>query len=106
MGMYSRASTPIQLYDSSPSFPNGCPFTSNETSIRSPFVLTMWTLLMRVALRLPSSSGLNLEGRLAAWKQWGRVGMGGVGGVGAWAAWAKLGSRGRGRSWGVGAATA
>ncbi|GMN60224.1 hypothetical protein TIFTF001_029331 [Ficus carica] len=58
--MCSRASTPIQLYNSSPSLPNGCPFVSNETSIRSPFDLTMWTLLRTVALRLPSSSGLNL----------------------------------------------
>ncbi|GMN47249.1 hypothetical protein TIFTF001_016431 [Ficus carica] len=61
MGMCSRASTTIQLCNSSPSFPNGCPFASNGTSIRSPFVLTTWILLIRVALRLPSSSGLNLE---------------------------------------------
>ncbi|GMN57739.1 hypothetical protein TIFTF001_026853 [Ficus carica] len=60
MGMCSRASTQIQLCNSSPSFPNGCPFASNETSIRCRFVLTWWTLLIRVAFRLPSSSGLNL----------------------------------------------
>ncbi|GMN27658.1 hypothetical protein TIFTF001_001758 [Ficus carica] len=58
--MCYRVSTPIQLCNSSPSFPNGCPLASNAISIRSLFVLTTWTLLIKVALRLPSSSGLNL----------------------------------------------
>ncbi|GMN62642.1 hypothetical protein TIFTF001_031721 [Ficus carica] len=104
MGMCSQASTPIQLCNSSPSLPNGCPFVSNETSIRSPFDLTMWTLLKRVALRLPSPSGLNLAwvraegGVRAAWArkaEWGHGRSAGVGRVGAWAEW---GASGRGRS--------
>ncbi|GMN66589.1 hypothetical protein TIFTF001_035650 [Ficus carica] len=65
--MCSRASTPIQLCNSSPSLPFGYPFESNETSIRSPLVLTTCTLLRRVALRLPYSSTLNLDGNYSFW---------------------------------------